>query len=78
MLIHYWNNINIPIIIHAPTYEKGLNLSQKENENKNYILICEAKKYADTLNSNKIIFHSGIGGNIKETLKQLLEINDKN
>lgn len=72
--ISLWKDINIPFIIHAPHYMTGMNLACNANKSKNMILADEAKKYADTLKADTIIFHSGINGDTNETAKQLKEI----
>ncbi len=72
-----WKKINnIPFGIHAPHFQHGMNLSKKEYFENNLKLYNEVKKYADELNSNYIVFHSGTDGDFKETARQLVHIND--
>jgi endonuclease IV len=69
--IKYWKKFSIPIIIHAPHSAAGMNLSLTEEHESNKKKIKETFKFADALESEYIIFHSGVNGNINETIKQL-------
>lgn len=71
-----WERLHIPYVIHAPHFDRGLNLAKRDNLKKNSILAQETIQYADRLKANIIIFHPGIGGNIKETVYQLNKISD--
>lgn len=71
-----WKKLNIPFIIHAAHYGAGMNLANKESLHKNLRLANEAKKFADALKADKIIFHPGVEGKIEETLHQLIKIKD--
>jgi len=69
--IEYWKQFSIPIIIHAPHSFAGMNLSlYKEHEN-NKKKLEETFNFADSLKSEIIIFHSGVDGDIEETIRQL-------
>ncbi len=72
-----WERIKVPFIIHAPHFGDGVNLSLPENIEYNMHCYELAAKYADRLDSKTIIFHPGVGGNIKETVRQLQVISDK-
>lgn len=74
--IDFCKPVKIPYIIHAPHFRHGVNLAKKECFEQNIIHAHEAKKFADDLNAEYIIFHPGIAGNIEETAKQLNIIND--
>ena len=67
-----WKDLNIPYIIHAPHSYSGLNLSLEDFEYKNNYLIEETESFRVALNPSKIIFHPGINGSIKETIRQIL------
>ena len=67
----YWKNFSIPIIIHAPHSFAGMNLSLPEEREENKKKLQETFMFADTLKSGTIIFHSGIDGDIQETINQL-------
>ncbi|MFH1644461.1 MAG: TIM barrel protein, partial [bacterium] len=69
-------NLEIPFIIHAAHSAKGLNLAKKEFLNNNLKLAQEAFKFADDLKAETVIFHPGIEGDIKETVRQLKKIKD--
>lgn len=71
-----WKTLKIPFIIHAPHFDGGLNFAIREKEASNLALATEAQKWADTLNAAYIIFHPGIGGDIKETARQINMVND--
>jgi deoxyribonuclease IV len=75
--INLWKSLNIPFIIHAAHFGCGMNLADKDNYSRNMILASEAVKFADELKSDIIIFHSGVNGNIDETIRQLKKINDR-
>jgi deoxyribonuclease IV len=74
--IDLWKNIEIPFIIHAPHFREGMNLAKKENYAQNTKLTEETIKWADTLNSETIIFHPGIDGDIKATTEQFNKLFD--
>ncbi|MCX6113055.1 MAG: TIM barrel protein [Proteobacteria bacterium] len=74
--ISKWKEIKIPFIIHAPHFLGGLNFSKREYFDKNVNLAGQALKYADALRSKFVIFHPGIGGEIKETARQINLIKD--
>ena len=71
-----WAELNMPYIIHAPHYDKGVNLSRRESLTSNLIRAEETIKYADRLNADIIIFHPGIEGTVEETVYQLDHIKD--
>ncbi|MCL2185849.1 MAG: sugar phosphate isomerase/epimerase, partial [Treponema sp.] len=60
--IDYWKQFKIPFGIHAPHSFAGMNLSIPEDREKNKIMIQETFKFADALNGEYIIFHSGVNG----------------
>ncbi len=74
--VSLWKDLNIPLIVHAPHYMDGLNLAQKEHKVNNISLIKMTQDIADLLKADKIIVHPGVGGDIRETARQLSEIND--
>lgn len=74
--IGLWKNLKIPYVLHAPHFSCGLNFAKREAFKNNLKLVDETLKFADTLNVQIIIFHPGIGGDIKETAFQLKQIKD--
>lgn len=72
-----WKKMGVPFNIHAPHFSEGMNLAKKENENKNLMLADEARRFADLLKAEQIIFHPGVDGDINETIRQLKRIGDK-
>lgn len=73
----YWKNLSIPYVVHAPHFTQGLNFANAEKFSYNKKLAFEAFKFADELKSNKIIFHPGVNGDIKETVSQIKKIFDE-
>jgi deoxyribonuclease-4 len=69
--IEYWKQFHIPIIIHAPHSYAGMNLSLIEERENNKKKLRETFQFADMLKSETIIFHSGVNGEIDETIHQL-------
>lgn len=74
--INLWKPLKIPFIIHAPHFKHGVNLANSDKFEENVKKAQEAQKFADELNAEFIIFHPGIVGDIKETVRQLNIIND--
>jgi len=72
-----WKQFNVPYIIHAPYFSYGFNLADFDNYNNNVKIYKEVKEFADELNAKYIIFHGGVGGNCKETIRQLKLFNEK-
>lgn len=75
--IGLWKSLNIPFVVHAAHFYQGMCLSRPEFFTKNMQLATEALKFADDLKAPWVIFHSGVGGEINETARQLQVINDK-
>ena len=69
--INYWKRFKIPFGIHAPHTAAGMNLANKEERISNKAKIEETLRFANSLNANYIIFHSGTNGKLEETLRQL-------
>jgi len=69
--VEYWKQFVIPFVIHAPHSFAGMNISSIEDRKKNKLILQETFKFADTLKAEYIIFHSGVNGNIEETINQL-------
>ena len=76
--INYWTPLkkNITFKIHAPHFMHGVNFSNKDNYNNNFKLIKDSFKFADSLDTDTIIFHPGIAGDYKESAIQMSQIND--
>ena len=71
-----WAGLNTEFVIHAPHYDFGVNLSDKGLLSNNLRRIGEALKFADSLNSKRVIVHPGVGGPVEETARQLRAIGD--
>lgn len=74
--ISKWKKLGIPFTLHAPHFAHGVNLAKKENEKFNFEIFQEVKQFADGLNAEYIVVHSGIDGNIEETAIQLKSFDD--
>ncbi|MBC7949306.1 MAG: TIM barrel protein [Chitinophagaceae bacterium] len=72
----FWTTLKIPFIIHAPHFDKGVNLAIKRNLEANLLHAAETIKFADALKADTIIFHPGIEGDVRETVDQLRMINE--
>lgn len=75
--IHYWDDLDVPFIIHASHYSHGLNLADQLKVNENRVLINEARLFCDKLKSDKLIIHPGVKGTIEETARQILLYDEK-
>jgi len=71
-----WKNFKVPYVIHAPHISFEFNLSKREREPFNMKLADEARRFADALNAQYIIFHAGTEGELSETVRQLNMIDD--
>jgi endonuclease IV len=69
--IDYWKQFDMLFVIHAPHSMAGMNLSLKEHRVANKKKLQETYQFADALNAENIIFHSGVDGTIEETANQL-------
>jgi deoxyribonuclease-4 len=74
--IRLWAELEVPYIIHAPHFDKGVNLASRACLENNLICAEETIKFADRLKAETIIFHPGIEGDIEETVRQLKQIAD--
>lgn len=70
-------DFNIPFTLHAPHFINGVNLAEKSKEEFNYKIFEEVGQFCDELNAGYIVVHSGIEGDIEETIRQLKIINLK-
>lgn len=75
--IRYWQNLDIPFIIHAPHFMQGLNFSDPDKELTNMELAEEAFRFADALKAPRVIFHPGIKGDYRESARQMSKLNDE-
>jgi len=71
-----WAAAGLPYVVHAPHSMAGLNFSLPEMAESNLRLVEETYYFADKLKTDIIIFHPGVGGTIKETLRQIEQIVD--
>lgn len=68
---------NIPVVIHAPHYMAGMNLSDPERAESNRRLAEETFRFADALASERMIFHPGVNGREEESARQLKSLYDR-
>ena len=71
-----WKTLNIPYVIHAPHSAHGINLADKNCEDRNILIFSEVKEFADVLNAPTIIAHGGVLGSIDEVARQINLIGD--
>jgi endonuclease IV len=75
--IDKWRSVGIPFVLHAPHSLSGLNPADADCEVRNFELIQQVDEYRKALNPKYIIFHPGINGDIKETIRQFCEIRNR-
>jgi sugar phosphate isomerase/epimerase len=71
-----WKSFDIPYVVHAPHSVHGVNLADKNCENKNINIFSDVKKFADALNASTIIVHGGVLGSVDEVARQIILIGD--
>jgi len=64
-------NFGIPFNLHAPHFAHDINLAKKEYEAVNFKVYDEVKQFSQSLNPELIVVHSGMDGDINETIRQL-------
>lgn len=75
-MVDMWKGLGIPYVVHAPHFMAGLNLAKREQKESNLKLTNETRRFADKLSAENIIVHPGIAGDIKETARQIKDINE--
>lgn len=76
--IQKWKTLDIPFTLHAPHFAHGVNLAEKEFERGNRKIFDEVAQFSKELNAKYIVVHSGIDGDIGETVRQLKQIKLQN
>lgn len=76
--IQNWKKLNIPFTLHAPHFIHDINLADASKEKYNIKVFNQVKNFFEKLNAAYIVVHSGIEGNINETIRQLKIINPPN
>ena len=71
-----WKEVAIPLVVHAPHSGHGMNLARAECTGGNTRLMDEARRYADELKAERIVLHPGVGGDIRETVRQMATFRD--
>ena len=74
--IKEWKALDIPYTLHCPHFAHGFNLSKQDYKDSNKRIFDEVRKFADELNVDYIIIHSGIDGDVVETARQLKALNE--
>ena len=72
------DNLNIPFALHAPHSALGINLSDAQKEKENIEAYEEVAFFAELLEPIYTVFHAGVNGSIKETIRQLNIIKPQN
>lgn len=73
--ISKWKNLNIPFTLHAPHFIHDVNLADKTKEKYNIEIFNQVDDFLNELNAQYVVVHSGIEGDIDETIRQLKLIN---
>lgn len=68
---------NIPFTLHAPHFMHGVNLAIADKEKFNHSVFEEVDCFTAELDAEYVVVHSGIEGNISETIRQLNIIKPK-
>jgi sugar phosphate isomerase/epimerase len=69
------SELNIPFTLHAPHFIHEVNLANPDKKDFNYKVFQDVDKFREELNSEYVVVHSGIEGQIDETIRQLKTIN---
>ena len=64
LFFNWWPDFPIPVLVHGPTTRDGLNPAVGQGKN----FLEETLNFADRVQSEKIIFHPGMGGNLENVL----------
>jgi len=65
------SEFNIPFTLHAPHFIHNVNLANQSSEKFNIEVFGEVAEFAEELDAEYIVVHSGIEGDIDETIRQL-------
>lgn len=66
-----WKKLNIPFTLHAPHFIHEVNLADASKEKYNIEIFKQVGEFFDELNAGYVVVHSGIEGDIDETIRQL-------
>jgi len=66
-----WKKLNIPFTLHAPHFIHETNLADPTKEKFNIEIFKQVDEFYNELNAGYTVVHSGIEGNIDETIRQL-------
>lgn len=69
--ISKWQQLNIPFTMHAPHFIHDINLADKSKEKFNAEIYVQVEEFSKKLNAKYVVVHSGIEGDINETIRQL-------
>jgi len=75
--IKLWSSVEIPFILHAPHSLAGFNPAQSSKESKNFENLITLEEYRKALDPEYIIFHPGLDGTIKESIRQFRILKEK-
>jgi len=64
----------IPFTLHAPHFAHGVNLADVNKEKPNLKIFKQVEEFFNALAAEYVVIHSGMEGNIDETIKQLKNI----
>lgn len=72
-----WKKLDIPFTLHAPHFIHEVNLADASKEKYNIEIFKQVETFFNELNAEYMVAHSGIEGNIDETIRQLKVIQPK-
>lgn len=75
--ISHWKKLDIPFTLHAPHFIHEVNLADASKEKYNIEIFKQVETFFNELNAKYMVVHSGIEGNIEETIRQLKIIKPK-
>ncbi len=66
-----WAAFDLPLVLHAPHFGHGFNLSLKASETRNRTMWQEVTAFHKLMPAAPIIVHLGTGGSLSESVRQL-------
>jgi len=69
--------LELPVVIHAPHSTYGFNIADPALKKDNLAKLSETFKFADELDAKYVILHAGFGGNIKNAVSFLKDVEDE-
>lgn len=71
-----WRDLGVPFMLHCPHSKHKFNLAKVELEEANAEKYREVRQFAEALSANVIVMHGGNRGEVSETIRQLIQLDD--